>query len=340
MRFQPIPKLGEINISSLNELKSKTKINPMSSMTDVDRKEKNKLDEIARICHISIEFISKRIKFLDLNEPLLCDNIARTLFDELDTEPEEPVELNKYRKYFEEHICTVKLDNLLSLLKMSSNFDKYIAKFFNCVNVKDRLNLILDNTTDVESRYDVSKCHNLNTIVKISKQNFLDLSLETYLCDETIIKQFLIDLPRQTVSINGIAVKDLDTIIRIAGRYNRDILVGVDEMGNNVKRSLIMLLVTLICQSSFYMSFYHLFNKCAKMRENSALGTECNYHTSYEKDINCIDIIVDANVLKCCFSATYKIIDTVNESTIHIVKTQTLIDINNDTGLIVFDVKN
>lgn len=295
----------------------------------------------------SYDVLLRNIHLLDHVKPVLCDHLYNTLFH-FDNDAHNDNLLNKdkkigefkldYKRYFEEYIQVVKLEKFLSLLSISESYEKYKNRFVD--NDMMSAKIVLDQETDINNKYDVSKKSDIDTIVSISRQNFLELALETYPDDSAIIRQYLSDLPRQNVLINNVRINDIEHMLSVLGRFNREIKIDIK---NRKTISTTMLAIAFVCQSSFFMSFMHFHNKCNMMRciiESDPLlkdDPRCHMYASDLKEKNMISIMITQNKLRCSFIARYRIVDVTRDKTIHIVKSETLIDVDDDTGLIVYE---
>ncbi|VBB18562.1 hypothetical protein YASMINEVIRUS_1025 [Yasminevirus sp. GU-2018] len=317
----------------------------------------------------SIDVILKSIDLLDEIQPTLCNHLYKSLFTSVTTDKISGYvcslcslekEMNTiisvvkengencasdskmtppnidYRKYFEEYDRVFKLENVLSLISFSSSPERYITTFIKGDGVKN----MSDQINDVEKNYDISRRENIDAVITISKQNFLDLSLETYPDDEAIVKQFLADLPRNDLYINGAHITNIDKLILSIGAYNRELMV---KTKNRKTMSTVMLAIAFVCQSSFFLSFLHLHSKCEKMHsvvdQSSTATTDVrrNYHVSDMREREKISITVGFDKFQCSFLAKYRVVDVTTEKTVYIVKTEILIDMNNDTGVIIYE---
>lgn len=301
----------------------------------------------------SYDIVLREILTLDNMQFDLCEHMYTILFNNNNDEYKDNNNTNiDYSVYFEEHIRSLKFDKFITILKISSTFDRYTQLFINedATKIVDKfVDQIVDQQTDLTMRYDISNKTNANTIISISKQNFLELSLETYPDDVSIIRQCLLDLPRQDVYINGTFITDIDQMLHLLGSFNNEMKIKTK------KRSIIsttMLAIALICQSSFFMSFLHLHNKCTKMHNSIVENPKCkedpkckkenefrlNMHVCDMNDRNIVTFYISRDSFKCSFSAKYRVVDVIAVETLYVVKTEILIDIFNDTGLIVYEV--
>lgn len=345
----------------------------------------------------SKDILLRNIHILDEIKPVLCERMYDILFchdDENDNKMQESFinskinEIIDYGTYFEENIKVLKLEKFIKILKISHSFNKYCTLFLNDDNIYES---IIDKTLDLDTKYDISDKNNINTIISISKQDFLELSLETYPDDTAIIRQFIVDLPRQDVFINNIPIKDIDHLLFLLGQFNREVKINTK---NRSSINTTMLSVALVCQSSFFMSFVHLLDKCRKMHTMTTLSTSTvslsqlipdqmsiisseiqqtqqtletivtpiliaqtsapvlsrsksisipndprlNMHVFDVKERDVISFIVTHDTYKCSFGAKYRIVDITTDTTLYNINTEILIDLDNDTGLIVYDV--
>jgi len=318
----------------------------------------------------SYDIVLREILTLDKMNPVLCEHMYTILFNNNNEECKNDNNENEnenidYSVYFKEYIRSLKFDKFITILQISSTFDRYTQLFINDNTTKIIDNIdnidksdkvdhvskfvdqIVDQKTDLSIKYDISDKNNANTIISISKQNFLELSLETYPDDVSIIRQCLLDLPRQDVYINGTFITDIDQMLHLLGDFNKEL--KINTKGRNTI-STTMLAIALICQSSFFMSFLHLHNKCTKMHssitENIAEDPKCikeneirlNTHVCDMNERHVVTFYISHDSFKCSFSAKYRVVDVLAVETLYAVKTEILIDIFTDTGLIVYDV--
>ena len=331
----------------------------------------------------SKDILLRNIHVLDEIKPVLCERMYNILFDHNEDDNNEDKdnkfhesfisskinEIIDYSTYFEENVKVLKLEKFIKILKISYSFNKYCTIFLNEDNIYTS---IVDKTTDLNTKYDISDKNNINTIISISKQDFLELSLETYPDDTAIIRQFIVDLPRQDVFINGVPIKDIDHMLFLLGQFNRDVKINTK---NRSSINTTMLSVALVCQSSFFMSFVHLLDKCKKMHTmltqsiqsdpNSTSNTtsmitpefietaqyplqslskanlddpRLNMHVFDVKERDVISFTINHDTYKCSFGAKYRIVDITTDTTLYNIYTEILIDLDSDTGLIVYDV--
>ena len=315
--------------------------------------------------HISsYDVLLKEIHVLDKMKPILSEHLYSILFRDDETlDVTDIIDVNDldavnkkskiidYSIFFEEHTKTLKFEKFIEVLAISSVYDRYKKLFLNNDNNNNNnnaiiqiANQIIDQTTDISTNYDISEKTNANTIVSIPKKTFLELSLETYPNDTAIIRQYLLDIPRQDVYINGFHIENIDNVISILGKFNKDVKINVK---GRETISILMLTLALTCQSSFFMSFVHLHNKCVKMHDgisndpefnkNDNIDPRLNMHVCDSKDKNVISIHVTENSYKCSFGARYKVINVTTSEMMYEVNTEILLDLDNDNGLIVYE---
>lgn len=319
----------------------------------------------------SKDVLLRNIHIIDDIKPVLCERMYNILFchddnddnDDNDNKIRESFinsrvnEIIDYSTYFKENVKVLKLEKLIRILKISSFFNKYCELFLNDDNIYKS---IIDKTTDINTKYDISDKNNINTIISISKQDFLELSLETYPDDTAIIRQFIVDLPRQDVFINGVQIKDIDHMLFLLGRFNREVKINTK---NRPSINTTILSVALVCQSSFFMSFVHLLDKCKKMHMMSSQSIsdsvvtiiptiseltmtsqsvtnnqKLNMHVFDVKERDVISFNITHDTYKCSFAAKYRIVDITTDTTFYNINTEILIDLDNDIGLIVYNV--
>lgn len=305
----------------------------------------------------SKEVILNNIKLIDAMVPSLSSHIYSRLFlEDADNDNDknnkiENTENVDYAKYFEENCRNMKLETFLQLISISKSEKRFMDKFLH----DDNIDRYYNQTDDISSNYDISNPENLNNVVSVSKQNFMDVITETYSNDEMIMRQFLADFPRQDVFINGKRFDNMDKLFLELSICNAEI--DIDNK-HRKKLSKMMLCFLLICQSSFYISFLHVYNKIAKLRSilNIKYGISDNDKTSYRpdqvdklpdsrynlhiadhKERNVIDIKISPDNLKCSLMGCYRIVDLDTTNTLYLIRSETLFDINNDTCLIIYE---
>jgi len=278
---------------------------------------------------------------------------------------------NKYKhvnkKYFKNYIAQYNLLESIPLLKISKNYTKYL-KIFND-NVFTNIH---EQNEDILNKYNLNFKSNANTIIKIDKNKFINLSFGTYKNNFDIIKQFLLDLPRVNVYINGQKINTINDIINIISPFNRDIsfdndilinhdllnndltnndltnnnLTNNNDLANNnllinnkskkiIEINILIIILVLICQSSFYMSFNHLHEKIKLMHENNENN---DIFVTDSKEKNLIFIKISDNDAQFTFYGKYRIIDITTNTALYFVDSEIIIDMYKDSGLIVYKV--
>lgn len=225
-----------------------------------------------------------------------------------------------------------------------------IGKRFKTLYINNKLNFCNDDH-DINYHYDMTDKSNLDVMVSITKHDFLFSMYETYKTNEDIIKQFMTDLPRELVYINGIQYTDIGDLLLELSKYNYGIQIGERQT------NLIMLVFLLICQSTFYTSFYHMFKKISMMKNKiddivmnnmlmygpnkniSKLPNIKNYHLLDTSNKNKLSFVINENNMCCTCAATYRIVDTTYDSPdlVTYVNTEFIFDMNAEYCLILYE---
>jgi hypothetical protein len=206
---------------------------------------------------------------------------------------------------------------------------------------------------DMKFNYDITLPNPVNQVVIFDKPYFLELIVETYQTDADIIRQFLADFTRVDVMINNENIKSIDLLMMRLSDYNRLIDIGSRTI------SLMMLCLLMICQSSFYISFYHQHNKLNMLKESLSNNHMMNkhkmnnndkrldYHLTDQRERKLIEFIISDDKLTVLFSSAYQVIDPTisnitdtNPQTIVCLNQQTVFDINQNITLITYKITN
>lgn len=243
----------------------------------------------------------------------------------------------KYLPYFDENCIYMRNIKIVKLMMISKTFNNLKNKFIN----DNQINNYFNQNDDIEQNYDITKKKNIDIITSIQANTFLNIIFETYSDDDSIIKQFLVDFPRQEIYVNGLKYTNIDDILMEFSKYNRELKLDIGN--SNIKNTTCMLLALLfICQSSFYVSFMHMYNKLQKLKD--VLNTNDDWNNPYHnlhiidhKNKDKIEIIMTDKKLCCAFIGGCKIIDTTNEEIIHTIRSQILFNLDIDSCLICFE---
>jgi len=213
--------------------------------------------------------------------------------------------------------------------------------------------------------------NNFSDIVSFEVSNFINLILESYHDEESIIRQFFDDYKRFNITINGNTYTTFSDFVSAILPFNSDIkidnLKNVEKAGSTGtskdegKISMIMLILLLSCQSSMFISFEYIHNKLTKMKNESAkMGkisrsvkmkkrmSGSKYHVKRDPNIYEImladtrerkDIIFECqkNYLRCIYKSKYKIISTSSGEPLMYIEVEMSFDINSKTGLIIYN---
>ena len=254
----------------------------------------------------------------------------------------EPIPRINYKKYFDMYVKINNLKYVIDMLSFSSFPEKYINQFIENQSVKNMFN----HDIDIEQNYDISRQYNIDSIISISKYDFLRQLLLSYTNDMEIIKQFLVDVTRQDVFVNNIHITCIDELIIAIGANNIKIQINAPD---RQCISTVLCTLMLACQSSFYASFSHLHNKCAKMhsiisdneytKPNNQLNyidPRKDYHIFSLREKGKILFSIGPDKFQCSFFAKYRITDVITNQDMYIVNSEILIDMNKEMGIIVY----
>lgn len=251
-------------------------------------------------------------------------------------------ENTEYKEYFATEYRKLMIKKLKEQLNISPSINRFNEKFLN----KTELSYYNNIKVDLDINYNIDIPENLNNIINFKNKEYLDNIYETYNTDEDILKQFTLDFPRHKIYVNNSICSTIGDIFTILSKYNRYI-----DLPNDRKTTTFMLSMLLICQSSFYISFIHIYNKINKMKEKYLLNVGenindidktpiLNYHLTDTKKVNEIHLTIDDFSLSCTFIASYKVINIYTEKDVYNIKAETLFDLNFDDCLIVYERYN
>jgi hypothetical protein len=168
--------------------------------------------------------------------------------------------------------------------------------------------------------YDLTK--NINCITTIPSNIFIKQITETYKDKKSIIKQFMIDFPRQSIIINNKNILTVNEVIEI---------IKIIKIEN--KMSILMLILILSCQSSFYVSFNILFEKQLEMNKN--MDTNVCVVDSKNREKNKIIFKMKKNMFICKLKSKYDIINTESGQILSNIESEIIYDINYDECVII-----
>jgi hypothetical protein len=199
-----------------------------------------------------------------------------------------------------------------------------------------------DDEYDMNVNYNVLNRINQNNIIKGKSQRFMEILVETYSDDEKIMKQFLLDFPRNTVYVNGKMIQTVDDFFEVITPFNREYVMYNENGDRKRVIATIPYAMTFVCQSSFYPSFIHLFNKLQKLRELEPDTDDLNnVHFTNTNERNVIEINVTQEKIQCALIAGFKLIDIQNEENVlYGVKAETIFDTDMDDYLIVYKTRD
>lgn len=302
--------------------------------------------------------------------------IFQKLFEE-DEKNEERLDKTILAGFFDEFIKFENYDRFINLVSISKSYDEIInshvekQKIYDCnsehdsehdseygigyelsnqydrmtVSADEKMMVLLpevknyyDDEYDMMSNYDMMNEMNVNCIVKGMSRNFMDILIDTYPDDEKIVKQFMLDFPRNTVSVNNQQVDSVDKFVEMLTPFNRN-HVMFNEDGNRKRvLGIIPFIMSFVCQSSFYPSYIHLFNKLQKMKDTNSWNNGLNnIHLTDTKERNTIEINVTEDKIQCALIACFQLIDVgLEENVLYSIKAETLFDSDMDNYLIVY----
>jgi hypothetical protein len=191
---------------------------------------------------------------------------------------------------------------------------------------------------DIKTNYDISKKENLIFMTSMPRVELIKDILDTYQTDDAMLRQFSVDFPRLGVYINKTKYTNIDMFFDEISKYNRDFQINLDKRKNI---SLFMLCVALICQSAYYLQYMHIFNKVAYMKEvykNNSFDSRHLLHVADYKKQNIVELHISDTFFKCSLVATHSIMNIDTVVPLYNYQSETLIDMDNDLCLIVYDI--
>ncbi len=217
------------------------------------------------------------------------------------------------------------------------------------VDLKDDVNIsmtkfrnlnVFENEAETDQLIDMSKKENIDNVIIIDRNNFFKIIRESYKRDEDIIKQFLIDFDRTDISINSTIYHEVDQLFLELSKYNK--LITFED--SDIKITIMILSMLLMCQSSFYFSFVYLYSKINRMKDQLTKNDDennsdprLNYSLVSRREKSNIDLIITNDMLECSFKANYNIIDETTGDVIIKVKTETIFNTKSDEAMILYE---
>ena len=264
--------------------------------------------------------------------------LSKSAIDAKTDEPDKTSEMQDlYSIYISRYINNHKLYILDSLLDISNNksYTKYLQPISNELDILKQNKLIkkLYIEHNINECHDLSKVSNLNGIVMLNLSEYLSTILKTYNTDQNIAKQFLVDLPRQDVYVNGVRIHDFAQLVSLVKIFRRKVNLGFKPMKSI---NSILLLLVLACQSSLCTAFEFLSHKIMNYRNDK----NNNMHLVDSKYRSTLRLLINHTDIKCSFEKIHNIIDIMTEDILHIMKVETLIDITLSRGVIVYEQVN
>ena len=284
------------------------------------------------------KLISK-IETSNIHYPTIYSYLSSYIYSYEHINPIYSVDDTEYKKYFETEYRKLMINQLKEQLNISPSIKRFNEKFLSRTDMTYYRNI----KDDLENNYNVDIPKNLNNIINFKQNDFIYNIYETYNTNEDIVKQMTLDFPRHKVYVNNKQYTSIDELFTILSKYNRPIDIMTEK-----RTTTFMLSLLLICQSSFFMSFIHIYNKINKMKENYILNSELdiydtdnipvlNYNITDTKQVNEIHLTIDDFRLCCTFIASYKVMNIHTEKAVYHIKAETIFDLNFDECLIVYE---
>ena len=183
---------------------------------------------------------------------------------------------------------------------------------------------IVDKNYDLIHFHDLKNYNNMNNI-DFSRELFLNSIIETYPIDETIIKQFMVDFPRQDIFINDTKYDCTYKFMLEIVKYNRLI-----KINDKTEISLLLFILLIICQSSFYLQYEHVYTKL-KMTNMFVLDAGKR---------KVIKIYLSDILFHVSFIAKHKIVNIDEKIKLYDYLSETIYDHYNDICIIIYHVLN
>jgi hypothetical protein len=239
---------------------------------------------------------------------------------------------------FSNYINNLKLHTLKLLLNISNNKSyesKYLLPMYCTTEILKQNDQIkkLYIEHNINGCHDLSKRSNLNGIIMFELYEYLDAIIKTYDSEEKIIRQILVDLPRQDVYVNDMKINSVEQMLNDNRIFNRDIYFGYARH-NTI--NILLLMMIMSCQSSFGTAFEFLSQKTMKYKiekNNDMVLVDSNKRSV-------IRIHINNNDFKCSFEKKHRIIDTSTGNILHMINVETIIDITQYYGIVVYEQVN
>lgn len=246
-----------------------------------------------------------------------------------------------YEKYFDEEYRKFRIEQLRKQLEISPSAKRFGEKFLN----QTEFTYYFEKQDDIDNNYDMSNPDNISNIVSFQRDDFINIIYETYPSGEDIVKQFVLDFPRQKVWVNGKLYKDINDLFFTLSKHNRKINTSARET------TTLMLSLLLMCQSSFYMSFAHIHHKVAKMKEKLLSDSKTyidkidedprmDYFVTDMRSMDSVHLTINEKRMCCTFSASYRIVNVSKDKTIYQIDSETVFDMDYDECLIIYEAGN
>lgn len=166
-------------------------------------------------------------------------------------------------------------------------------------------------------------------IVTLDKDVYIDKMMKSYRSDEEIVRQFSVDFYREKIYINGYRCVSIDHFMKLIIYYSKDNIQIKDQ---NISPMLFAML--LCCQSSFYDSYYNLFDQINKLKLDNS--TYESYNVCHGCIKNKIYFIIGKNIFECKLLATYKIVDINTDKIVQYIRSQTILNVFSNNNMIYY----
>lgn len=195
----------------------------------------------------SVEYVITHLKTIREKRPHMDQRLYQRLFGDNSSENcinndgltegssltippmvDESVKID-YSRFFARHIKHVQCEKIIKLMDISKSPQKLKNRY-----VSEQNNIVdyFDQKEDILNNYDVTRRENINKITSMYGRDFLVEVLGTYRTEESILKQFLADFPRQDIFLNGSQILSIDELFVKLGPFNKMInlntIIGAD----------------------------------------------------------------------------------------------------------------
>jgi len=216
---------------------------------------------------------------------------------------------NKYQKYFE----IEETKKLLSLIEISKTLKTFCITLYNKLENKNGY-----YNNQIDKPY------------KMKTKDFIDELFNSYKTFEDMVRQMMVDFPREKISLNDKLYTNITDFITELFKFDKNI-----EIHDNL--NIIKLTVGFICQSSFFNSYSYLVNNLHDLIANNQLSND--YQVADDNQNKYISFTISSSPIdyKCILKVFYKIINTEDESIFCKISAETIFDIKNDYYVIIYE---